>query len=368
MEILEIDFRDNQLVERYDRLFEECPNAFIQQSTYWCNVIKDLGPDKPIFLLYSDAGIDIAGLPLYIYEHALGNILTSVPQAGPLGGIFHREDFPKEKIGEIYKCLLHKAVEIAKRYDCITLTIITNPFRDDIDFYKRYLLPDFVFENFTQYITLTSVFEGEKLTLRDYNIRSNMSRNIKKSKELGYSIKFCENLEQLKSWYQIHCQRHTELGAIPLEYCLFENMFYDLSPRNKAQLILVEYRGEIAGGCFYIYHKKIMDVFMLSMNPKYTKPSANYINTEYSLYWANSLGIAIYNWQSSQNRQCGVYNFKRQWGSVDRPYYFVTKLLCNLRDVQEIGADNIKQQYKWHYVIPYGAFTEGPDKKYFKKA
>ena len=54
MEVVEIDFSDDQLVGRYDRLFEECPGAFIQQSTYWCNVIKDLGLDKPIFLLCNE--------------------------------------------------------------------------------------------------------------------------------------------------------------------------------------------------------------------------------------------------------------------------------------------------------------------------
>src|SRR5437867_2601579 len=75
---------------RYDQLFGACPRASIQQSSLWAEVIGDIGPDQPMFLLANDGGQDVAGLPLYLYEHPLGNVLSSVPQPGPLGGVFTR--------------------------------------------------------------------------------------------------------------------------------------------------------------------------------------------------------------------------------------------------------------------------------------
>ena len=357
MQIIEIDFTDKRLVERYDRLFEECPNAFIQQSTYWSNVIKDLGPDKPIFLLCENAGQDVAALPLYLYEHELGNIMTSIPQPGPLGGIFHREDTSIDKIHEIYMCLLLKAVEIAQHNHCMSLTFITNPFNNDIDFYEKYLSPEFVFENFTQYIPLTQSVH------RSHGHRNNLN----KAKKFGFNVKFCETLEELRKWYEIHNKRHVEIGTTPLEYCLFENMFQQLVTRHKAQLVLVKDDDEIASGAFYIYHRRVLDVFMLSLNSEYAKFAPNYSNTDYSVRWAKELGITIFNWQSSPNKKCGVYQYKKQWGSVDSPYYFVTKILCDPRTIQEIGIDNLKQQYEWHYVLPYEVFKKGFGKKYFKK-
>lgn len=367
MAIEELDFTDRELVERYDRLFEVCPDAFIQQSTYWCKVIKDLGPDKPIFLLYNDAGEDVAGLPLYLYERESGNILTSVPQAGPLGGIFHKEGIFSEEKNEVYECLLRKAVEIAIRHHCISVTFITNPFSDDIELYERYLSPNYVFENFTQYIPMKSIVSGGTVVLPKHKWRNNLSRNLKKASDLGYSIEFCHDREQLKVWHEIHCQRHTELEAIPLAYRLFENMYEHLAPRKKAQLILVEHAGEIASGCFYVYHRRVMDVYMLSANPDYIEHGVNYVNTDYALRWANDLGIVIFNWQSAPNKASGVYRYKRQWGSVDGTYYFVTKLLCDPRRIQEIGIKTLRQQYQWHYVIPFGVFEEGFERKYFMK-
>lgn len=110
-----------------------------------------------------------------------------------------------------------------------------------------------------------------------------------------------------------------------------------------------------------------MDVFMLSMNSLYARYCVNYVNIDYSLRWAKDMGIGTYNWQSSQNKKCGLYNYKRRWGSVDSVFYFVTKLFCKPEKIQEIGIDSLKQQYQWHYVVPFGVFDEGFGQKHFKK-
>ena len=357
MDVVEIDFTDRELIDRYDRLFEECPDAFIQQSTHWAEVIKDLGPDRPVFLLCHHGGQDIAGLPLYLYENDLGNILTSVPQPGPLGGIFFKEGLPAGVIDDVYRSLLDRALNLAERFNCITLTIITTPFCNDLDRYERYLSPDFVFENFTQYISLCQPVH------RSHGHRNNLNR----AKKAGYSVQVCQSLSQLCAWYKIHRERHRELGAPPLEYRLFENIFRVLVPRNKAQLVLVLSQGEIASGGLYIYHKRAMDVFMLSTASKHLNDGANFINTDYSTSWAEELGVQLYNWQSSPSRESGVYHYKRQWGSVEAPFYFVTRLLCEPRRMQKMGLGTLKAQYPWHYVVPYAAFEEGLNKKYFRK-
>ena len=91
MRVVTVDFSDPTSLARYDALFEGCPNALIQQSSYWAQAVAPLGPDRPIFLLAEHEGRDIAGLPLYLYEGPSGTIMTSVPQPGPMGGVFAAE-------------------------------------------------------------------------------------------------------------------------------------------------------------------------------------------------------------------------------------------------------------------------------------
>ncbi len=277
MDVLEIDFCDCELVARYDRLFESCPDALIQQSTYWCEAIRDLGPDRPLFLLCHDGGEDLAGLPLYLFEHPLGNILTSVPQPGPMVGIFCRGGLPEQQVAEIYRELLAAAVALARRYRCLTLTLITNPFADDLHLYERFLAPDAVLENFLQAIPLDGIFSDGNVYLPASRWRNNLSRNLRKGAAAGFRVSFCESVEHLRDWHSVHVQRHTELGAAPLSLRLFENLFTTLRSRNRAELILVEKRDEIASGCLFVYHRHIMDVFMLSMDSRFEGQAPNYV-------------------------------------------------------------------------------------------
>jgi len=53
------------------------------------------------------------------------------------------------------------------------------------------------------------------------------------------------------------------------------------------------------------------------MDGRYAEKAPNYLNTEHSSPLSNSLGVNIYNWQSSATRESGVYRYKQQWGSSE---------------------------------------------------
>lgn len=367
MEVVEFGLEDARWRSRYDALFEATPDAFIQQSTLWAEVISELGPDRPIFLLCRDGDRDLAGLPLYLYEDGLGNILTSVPQPGPLGGVFCRSGLPEAGVERAYALLLERAERTARERRCLTLTIITNPFHPDLALYERHLAPDYVLENFTQYVPVDEAVVEGRLALRDLDRRTNLSRNLKRARGAGFSVSTCQSDAELEAWSRIHEQRHSELGAAPLDPRLFHNIRRVLEPRGKARLLLVKAGGEIASGCLYVRHRAVMDVFMLSMSGRYAEQAPNFLNTEQSLLWAAGAGVRIYNWQSSPGRRSGVYRYKSQWGSREAAYHFVTKRLCTPERLREIGREAIRAQYRWHYVVPFGVFEDGFDKRWFSK-
>ncbi len=367
-QVVEGDLSDRRFRAEYDELFEACPDAFIQQSTYWAEAIQELGPDRPIFLLYREGDTAIAGLPLYLYEHPLGNILTSVPQPGPLGGIFFREGLSVAKLEPVFASLLGRAQELAQANRCISMTIITNPFFQDIEFYRKYLLPSFAFENFTQYIWVGDAIQEGKIILRDYNRRSNLSRNLHKARENGLEVAPHATEADVDAWLRIHEKRFGELEALPLDPQLFRGILNVLGPRGKACLLLAKKGGRVISGGLYVRHRSVMDVFMLCMDSEYADQGPNFLNTEQSLLMAHRMGVQRYNWQSSPGRESGVYQHKKQWGSREATYYFVTKLFCEPERIRKIGLDALKSKYTGHYVVPYAAFQEGFDKNDFRKA
>jgi len=345
------------LRKRYDDLFEAAPNAFIQQSSDWAEVIGALGPDEGIFLLCHDAGRDVAGLPLYLYEHPLGNLLTSVPQPGPMGGVFFKDGLSPKHTDAVYRTLIGAALEIARRRRCIAMTLISNPLTDDLVFYKRHLSPTYVLENYSQVILL------DKKESRSHGHRN----NVNKVRKAGYRMRFCETAQELESWFSLHEERHRALGIEPLNPQIFKNFFEVLQPRQKARLMLIYAGNRIVSGAWYIYHRNIMDVFMLSADAGSCKTSPNFMNTDLSIAWAKDRGVKIYNWQSSPGRDSGVYSYKKQWGSLEKAYYFVTKLLCKPERIARLGLQTIKDAYAQHYLVPYAVFDQGFHNKYFKK-
>ena len=368
MDIIEFELADRRVRERYDALFEACPQALIQQSTYWAEVIQDLGPDEPIFLLAEDDSQQLAGLPLYLYRGSAGNALISVPHPGPLGGIFVHPGLNPAEIDRIYACLLERALAIAQARQCLALTLITNPFQDDFLLYQRHLAPTFVYENFTQYLTLSeTVGENGQLLLRDANRRSNLSRNLKQAEAAGFTVKPVETVEELQAFYEVQVQRHLELGVEPLDFRLFENIRRHLEPRHKSLMLLVKHGSDIASGCIYVYHRDVLDVLRLTRSTGFEKQSPNYLNTVWSLAWARQQGIQIYNWQSSTQRDDGVYRYKQQWASREARYYFVSRLLCEPERMQGIGLATLQKDYAGHFLVPYAAFEQGFDQYLYKK-
>jgi CelD/BcsL family acetyltransferase involved in cellulose biosynthesis len=366
MDVLEFGLEEATPRALYDALFEACPGALIQQSTWWAEVIQELGPDRPIFLLCQRNGEALGGLPLYLYHGRLGNLLTSVPQAGPLGGVFVRPELAAADIAAVYAALIRTAVEIVERCHAIALNIITHPFEDDLALYQRHLEPHYIFENFTQYIPVESAIVAGTIQMRDSKTRNHLQRNLRRAVEAGLTVTTEATDEEFCEWYKIHCQRHTEIGAQPLDRRLLANIRTVLAPRGKGRFILVKRGNTIASGALFISHVRVADVFMISMNTEFESHAPNWLNITAALHWAAEDGISILNWQSSPNRTGGVYGFKRQWGSLERPYYFVTRLFRPAAEIREWGRDTLMQEFPGHYVVPFGILSD-PHQNYFRK-
>jgi hypothetical protein len=366
--VIEFVLDDCENRRRYDALFEDCPQAFVQQSTYWAEVIQDLGPDRPIFLLAEEDGQALAGLPLYLYQGPAGSALISIPHPGPLGGVFARENMPESTLDRLYGALIERAVQIAEAHHCLGLTFITNPFQDDLRHYQKHLHPTLTYENFTQYIDLKQVVGSDGgIALPQLHRRSNLSRNVRRAREAGFTVGPVDTEADLRALYEMQARRHAELGVPPLEYQLFENIHRHLVPRNKALLLLVKQGAEIASGAVYIYHRRVLDVLRLCLNSQFIRSSPNFLNTDYSLRWASQQGREIYNWQSSPSRDDGVYYYKEQWGSATIPYYFVSRLFCAPEVIRAIGLQQLQTEYAGHFIVPYAVFDQGFDQVLYKK-
>jgi hypothetical protein len=174
-------------------------------------------------------------------------------------------------------------------------------------------------------------------------------------------------METFKSWYAVHIRRHLELGLSPLNERLLSNLYRHLVPKGLIFIQLAFWEKEIAGGCFCVLHGNICDVFMLSMNPDHRDKAPNVLVMEQAFLEMRRRGVKICNWQSSPAREDGVYRFKKWWGSVERPYFFVTKALQPVDKILSLSREEVMKGYPGHYVLPFGALDGAAPGRRLKK-
>lgn len=337
-----------------EAFFAACPTSVAQQTVGWRDVITRTGADEPLFLACRRAGELVGVLPAYRYAGPLGAILTSCAQAGPLGGVACRADAPHEPV---YAALLEAFVALAQARDCAFATVISNPFWPDVEICARVLRPHYVLENACQVLDLAEAFDAQG---RLASASSGLRRNLHKAESAPFAIDEEQSAANVEAWYEIHAARHREIGAMPLPRALFQAALEHMVPRDKARFLFVRrsQTGELAGGGFYVHHGSVLDAFMPSVPAEPARLGAGFVLAWHSIQWARRRGVRFYNWQASPP-ESGTARFKRQWGSRDLPYHFLTRVTGDAGPFLRSDVETIRDGYAWHYVLPFDRLGEG---------
>lgn len=352
----------------YERLYASVPLCAAQLSMEWADVISPLSPDKPYFIMAMEkaGGDPIGGLAVYYFKGPYGGLLTSIPHAGPLGGVlFHPQCKNK---ATLYKALIETAMELANGLGCVSMTIITNPFDPDCDLYRTATVPDFHFNNFTQIIDLNNLFDerGNYCTGRASNNR-HIRKNLRKAANAGVRIAWSKSMMEFDQWYRIHEKRHKELRTSPLPYDLLKGIATRMNKADRGGLVIATLDEAIVGGCLFIWGNRIVDAFIMSSDSDHFGKSVNHAITDFALRFFKKKGSSIFNWQSCQ-RNSGVYAFKKKWGSLEKSYSFLTWTFEGFKALIEHDVDTISNAYKWHYVAPFQALEKKSSAGFFEKA
>jgi hypothetical protein len=287
-------------------------------------------------------------LTAYRFEGPLGAILNSVPQAGPLGGVACGPEIDPEPI---YHALLTAYVELARSTGCAVATVISNPFWPDNDLCERCFDPDYELENVCQVLDLDEAVDASGKFVR---ASTHVQRNLRKALSGNLRVDEEQSAANVEEWYGIHLARHTEIGVRPLPKALFAGALHHMVPRDKGRFFFVRHTdsGEMVAGGFYVYHGAVMDALMPSISGEHASAGAAYVLASHSIRWAKQRGLRYYNWQPSPP-DGGVYRFKRQWGSHDVSYRYLTRITGDIERFLQSSPEQIASGYPWHFVLPF---------------
>lgn len=325
-----------------------CPTSFAQQTLQWGAVITAIDRDEPAWLACRRSGRLVGLLPAYRYAGPLGSILTSVPQAGALGGVAIEADEDREEVSGV---LIDGFIEMAASLDCDLATLISNPFWPDQSWVETRMSPDFLLTNVLHALNLSHDVDtdGEPL-----NATPTLRRNIRRARAGDLRIDEEQTSANVEEWIAIHEQRACEIGAPALPAALFRAALESMVPADLARFFFVRVgdSGEMAAGGLYLHHGKTMDAFMPSINSRHADLRPNHFLAAHTIGYAKRRGFEFYNWQGSPP-DSGVLRFKQQWGGREYGYCIATKVTGSADAFLGATVQELVEGYPWHYVLPF---------------
>lgn len=325
--------------------------TFINQNIlFWEKVLNNLNKHQYEILIAFDNGKVVDCISYVIFHGKYGRVIVSNPLIG-YGGFLNDN-------GDTWEKIIEELVIIAKQNSCLTLTISTPPYQENlIEQYLNKYKADYIYKNFYQYSLIN---DGHPLNQLEKKKRDKIKNSINKASKYGdLIVRVLTSLEEWKAWIKIYKKRYEEIGALEYSSEFFLNIF-KYSSTNKfenAKLYGLFSNSTLIGGILIVFSYSSAEYFSSAF-----LSSENHVNgTTFTLnYIFNELDekkIVKFNWQSSPGKS-GVYNYKKSWGALEGEHIYLVKVIGDLNNLINTPLNLIKEEYKGMYILPYDLWKE----------
>jgi hypothetical protein len=352
---ISVDILEKNEEDLFQDFVQKIPFSSAQNGLNWRNLICDMKKDRPYFIVTKQNNEITGALPLYFFKSKFGNVLTS-NAFNTISGILcsSKEDLEQK---QIYELLLGYSISLAHEMDCSVLTVGTNPLIDDKDLYST-LQPDYILENFVQYISIDEIFDKNgDFKHPNYLKTNNLTRNLNKLKQCDLVISDEQDQEYIDQAFLLQQKRMRELGAFQLPKSFFDSALKNLSLQHRGKFLFAFYKKRMVATCLFLQGHGVVDVYMLCMDSEFKDFRPNFAITKYLLEWAYKNKVQLLNWMSSPIRGDGVYRWKAQWGSRERTFRYLTRIIGDVSNWRELSVQELAKAYKFHYLLPFNSLN-----------
>nr|WP_320191923.1 GNAT family N-acetyltransferase [uncultured Desulfobacter sp.] len=202
----------------------------------------------------------------------------------------------------------------------------------------------------------TNVLQEVKIPKTEEDIMaicsSNLRRKIRKSVKNGIKFKCGKNY--LDEFYAVYTKNMHYLGTPHHSKHFFKTIIHYLN--EKCEIFVAEYKDTIIGGMFVLKYKKMARDPWTSTLREYNRlyPS--------NLLYYNALRFAVkhqLDWFDFGRSQLntGVYQFKKQWGSIDSTLYYSSSNSDTPSNSKfMLTASNIWKKIPYGITLPMGQY------------
>jgi len=322
----------------YENFILNHQNSMMYHSIKYIHFLKGLIRAKTLCIVSRNDGKIDGVLPIMYKDGKFGRVMNSLPYYGSNGSVLTSCEQTTHLILNFYD-------QISNYSTVASSTIITNPFEiksifDKTDFtHKDYRIGQFTDIEFSDN-------HREKL-LKKFHYKT---RNVIR-KALKHNVNVVIDNSKLNLLYQLHKDNMESIGGMAKEIEIIDHIKQIYKENEDYKVYIAKYENKIVAGLLVFYFKETVEYYMPVINNEYRNLQALSLLIFEAMTEASVFGFKNWNWGGTWKSQKGVYSFKKKWGTIDKNYYYLTKL--NNEEIYTLDEDTLLSEYSNFYVIPF---------------
>jgi hypothetical protein len=345
---MRIEILNGETEEQYENFLLRNDLTLLYYSNKYRRLLKQfLQADDYYFIALNDRDEIIGVLPTFLkLNKKYGNILNSLPFYGSNGGII---EFSHEQ--DLRSSLLDAFYELAEQQRCVTATLITSPFEENNDFYRKFARYTFCDERIGQLTKLPTEDEHFEEKLFD-SFHAKTRNMIRKARKNDLKVLEQNTTQALYFLAEVHKKNIEAIKGVAKPKYFFELIpqIFKSSDDYKIWVAYFKDRMPVAALLLF-YFNKTVEYFTPAIVAEYRQLQPLSLLIFESLKDAVQNKYVWWNWGGTWLQQTNLYRFKKRWAAVDRIYYYYTKIYKN--EILSVGKEIILEEYPYFYVAPF---------------
>ncbi len=204
----------------------------------------------------------------------------------------------------------------------------------------------------TQYVDLTGLSEP--------NWPADIRYDLRKAHGAGVEVATGVELHEVGNMFEIYKANCAQYG-IPLKprACL-ERLVAAARVSRRVRTYSAKWNGKMIGALIVLWGPKTASYYLPCSIAEHRALQPGTLLIDHACRDAIAHGIRYWNWESSPEREGGVYRFKKKWGSIELAYSVTVVPLASLDSLRALGAEGIAEAFPFFYVFPFDRLSRGP--------
>jgi len=149
-------------------------------------------------------------------------------------------------------------------------------------------------------------------------------RAVRKAQNAGVVVRPAENLEDLRSFYELHLKiRKYKYRLLAQPYSFFENIWDEFGVPGNGSLLVAEHEGKIVGGVFFLQWKGVLYYKFNASDPDLVSVRPNDLVIWSAIDDASAKGLVKLDLGLSDWDQEGLIRYKRKYASEEKTISFL---------------------------------------------